>query len=149
MRKFLFLLLLAPCCGLPLAAQDSLPERTVPAVARPVWRGPGSVSYNEDPDVTRTMERFVEVKHERKGFRVQIALGDRRTAEDTKRSFLQKHPDTPAYISWFAPNFRLRVGDLRTRLEAEHLLQQLRPEHPGSYIVPDLIEPPRVLEVPE
>jgi len=149
MRQFLILLLLAPCCGLSLAAQDSLPERIVPAVVRPVWRGPGSVSYNEDPDVTRTMQRFVEVKHERKGFRVQIALGDRRTAEDTKRSFLQKHPDTPAYISWFAPNFRLRVGDLRTRLEAEHLLHQLRPEHPGSYIVPDLIEPPRVLEVPE
>jgi hypothetical protein len=144
MRKFLIPLLLAPCCHLSLAAQDSIPVRPVPAVALPVWRGPGSVRYIEDPDVTRTMQRFVEVKHERKGFRVQIALGDRRTAEDTKRSFLLKHPDTPAYISWFAPNFRLRVGDLRTRLEAVHLLQELKPEHPGSYIVPDLIEPPRV-----
>jgi hypothetical protein len=75
---------------------------------------------------------------------VQIFLGDRATAESTKRAFLQKHPDIPAYLSWLAPNFRLRVGDLRTRLEAEHLLRDMKVLYPGSYIVPDEIEMPRI-----
>lgn len=79
-----------------------------------------------------------------KGYRVQIFLGDRTTAESTKRSFLQKHPDIPAYLSWLAPNFRLRVGDLRTRLEAEHLLRDMKLLYPGSYIVADEIEMPRI-----
>lgn len=145
MRSSLLLPLLYWACG-TLQAQDAPPVRVfephAPAPATP--QGPGSVTYHVDPAVQRTMDRFVEVKHELKGYRVQIFLGDRRTAEDTKRSFLLKYPDTPAYLSWLAPNFRLRVGDLRTRLEAEHLLHELKALYPGSYIVPDAIEPPRI-----
>ena len=46
-------------------------------------------------------------------------------------------PGPPAYPSWLAPNLRLRVGDLRTRLEAVHLRHELKVSYPGSYIVPD------------
>ena len=132
--------------GNVLHAQDVPPVRVFEPLTpvTPAPQGPGSVTYLVDPAVQRTMGRFVEVKHELKGYRVQIFLGDRRTAEDTKRSFLLKYPDTPAYLSWLAPNFRLRVGDLRTRLEAEHLLHELKALYPGSYIVPDAIEPPRI-----
>ncbi len=90
------------------------------------------------------MKDYTEHKHVLKGYRVQIFLGDRKTAEETKRSFLQRNPDTPAYLSWLAPNFRLRVGDLHTRLEAEKLLRDMRVDYPGSYIVPDDIEMPRL-----
>jgi hypothetical protein len=107
---------------------------------------PGDVTLRVAPGIDGTMEQFAEVKHIRKGYRVQVFLGDRKTAEDTKRTFLQKYPDTPAYLSWLAPNFRLRVGDLRTRLEAERLLRDLKVIYPGSYIVPDDIEMPRVVE---
>ncbi len=99
----------------------------------------GDVKYIVDPRIDRLMELHSEHEHMRDGFRVQIFLGDRKTAEETKRSFLQKHPEMSAHMSWLAPNFRLRVGDMPTRLEAEHLLQQLKPEFPGSYIVPDQI----------
>ncbi len=136
-------------------AQEAPPVRTferhvvVPAlVDTPTIapHGPGDVVLRVAPGIEKTMEQFAEVKHIRKGYRVQVFLGDRKTAEDTKRTFLQKYPDTPAYLSWLAPNFRLRVGDLRTRLEAEHLLRELKVIYPGSYIVPDEIEMPRVVE---
>ena len=116
-----------------------------PTTANPA-RPAGQLTVVEDPRIEQLMRLHAETKHVQKGYRVQIHLGDRRTAEETKRLFLQKYPDTPAYLSWLAPNFRLRVGDLRTRLEAEHLLRQLRAEFPGSYIVPDEIEPPRLPE---
>ncbi len=77
-----------------------------------------------------------------KGYRVQIFLGDRTQAEAARRSFLQQHPDMPAYLSYLAPNFRVRVGDLRDRMEAEALKERLRSGFPGLYIVPDDIEPP-------
>lgn len=97
-----------------------------------------------DPRVEAMMKDYTSRKHVQRGYRVQIFLGDRKTAEDTKRTFLQKYPDVPAYLSWLAPNFRLRVGDLRTRLEAEKLMAELKPLFPGSYIVPDAIEMPRI-----
>lgn len=103
----------------------------------------GQVAVRPDASVDRLMERFATIKHPQPGFRVQVFLGERKTAEETKRAFLQKNPDVPAYLSWLAPNWRLRVGDCRTRLEAERLLRDLKPLYPGSYIVPDDIEMPR------
>ncbi|MBK9146530.1 MAG: SPOR domain-containing protein [Flavobacteriales bacterium] len=105
---------------------------------------PGHVHVAADAKVERLMERFVAVKHPQPGFRVQIHLGsDRKVAEEIKRGYLQKNPESMAYLSWLPPNWRLRVGDCRTRLEAERLLRDLRPIYPGSYIVPDEIEMPR------
>jgi hypothetical protein len=104
----------------------------------------GQVDITVPVRIEALLKDYSERKHPQKGYRVQIFLGDRKTAEDTKRAFLQKNPEIPAYLSWLAPNFRLRVGDLRTRLEAERLLRDLRVTYPGSYIVPDDIEMPRI-----
>ena len=105
---------------------------------------PGAVTIHTPPKIETLLQDFAARKHPEQGFRVQIFLGDRATAETSKRAFLLKNPDVPAYMSWLAPNFRLRVGDLRTRLEAEHLLHELKATYPGSYIVPDEIEMPRL-----
>lgn len=158
MQKLLFL----TACFLSvtqLSAQDTPPQpvRTFtpytapPALAKEnataadpavLQQGAGSVDLIADPKIERTMADYAERKHTQQGYRVQIFLGDRKTAEDTKRTFLQQNPDASAYLSWLAPNFRLRVGDLRTRLEAERLLRELKVAYPGSYIVKDEIEPP-------
>lgn len=154
MPKLIFTLLIATnwVCSW---AQEATPVRTfqphvattfaldTPAVAH---IGQGDVKLHVTPGIDETMEQFAKVNHLREGYRVQVFLGDRKTAEETKRTFLQKYPDTPAYLSWLAPNFRLRVGDLRTRLEAERLLRDMKVIYPGSYIVPDDIEMPRVVE---
>ncbi len=108
----------------------------------------GDVKITVPPRIEGLLKDFANHKHTLNGYRVQIFLGDRNTAESTKRSFLQKYPETPAYLSWLAPNFRLRVGNLRTRLEAEHLLREMKVAYPGSYIVPDEIEMPRLPESP-
>lgn len=102
----------------------------------------GEVQVLADPRVERAMVDYSDRKHAQQGFRVQIFLGERRQAEETKRAYLLKYPESAAYLSWLAPNFRLRVGDLRTRLDAERLLRDLKDVYPGSYIVPDEIEPP-------
>jgi hypothetical protein len=105
---------------------------------------PGEVTITAPANVEALLKDYKAHEHAQNGYRVQIFLGDRKTAEDSKRAFLQKNPDIPAYLSWLAPNFRLRVGDLRTRLEAEYLLNQLKAAYPGSYIVPDEIGMPRL-----
>lgn len=107
----------------------------------------GALTWTTTRAIDGLMTDYAARKHPITGYRVQIFLGsDRKTAEETKRSFLFKNPDSPAYLSWLAPNFRLRVGDLRTRLEAERLLRDLRVTYPGSYIVPDEIEMPGLPE---
>lgn len=149
MRTSLFSLL-AVLTPIALHGQRTVPEvRAVEQVATSsatVTDTPatevGSVHIDADPRIEKLMTSYSEHKHVQRGYRVQIFLGDRKTAEETKRSFLQKNPDIPAYLSWLAPNFRLRVGDLHTRLQAERMLRDMKVDYPGSYIVPDEIEMP-------
>ena len=164
MQKLLFLLLFVLIATL-LAAQDTSPRpvRTFTPYTAPTavanepattagstdpQQVPGAVELIVDPKIERAMIDYAERKHTQQGYRVQIFLGDRKTAEDTKRSYLQKNPEASAYLSWLAPNFRLRVGDSRTRLEAEYLLRELKLTYPGSYIVKDEIEPPLLPPLP-
>mgnify|MGYP003952990583 FL=1 len=130
-----------PNAAITTAVVDS--PITVPTT---LTQGPGELTVHDSPRIEKLMRDYAEHRHPQQGFRVQIFLGDRKTAEETKRSFLLKHPEIPAYMSWLAPNFRLRVGDMHTRLEAERLLRDLRVEHPGSYIVPDEVEMRRLGE---
>ncbi len=106
----------------------------------------GHVVIHQSARIQELMKDYASTKQPLKGYRVQIFLGDRNKAEDTRRSFLVKHPDIPAYLSYLAPNFRVRAGDLRTRLEAEHLRDQLKEVFPGCYVVPDDIELPRLAD---
>lgn len=76
------------------------------------------------------------------GYRVQIYFGNRNTAQEKRGEFIRKYSDKSAYISYLAPNFRLRVGDFRTRLESEKFKQEIGKSFPGCYIVKDKIELP-------
>lgn len=140
--RFPLILVLAPLFGWaqqnpPVFFESYKSATDSPFVQQPL---PGKVDVKADEKVEQLMERFAALKHPKAGYRVQVFLGDRKTAEDSKRAFLLSNPETPAYLSWLAPNWRLRIGDCRTRLEAERLLRDLRATYPGCYIVPDQIE---------
>lgn len=106
----------------------------------------GEVVVHESARIQALMKDYAGTKQPLKGYRVQIFLGDRTKAEETRRSFLVRHPDTPAYLDYLAPNFRVRIGDQRTKLEGEKLKQALLNEFPGLYVVPCEIEMPRLAE---
>ena len=105
---------------------------------------PGHITVVESERIKTQMTNYAAHTRQLEGFRVQIFNGDRNTAETLRRSFMGNHPDVPAYLSYLAPNFRVRVGDQRDRVAAESLLEDLRSEYPGSYVVPEQIEPPRL-----
>lgn len=76
------------------------------------------------------------------GFRVQIFSGaQRQAAYDAQAKFQQRFPDYRTYISYSEPNFRVHVGDFRTRLEAEKMMHDLKPWFSGLFIVSEKITP--------
>jgi hypothetical protein len=77
------------------------------------------------------------------GYRVQIYFGSvRQKAADVKQDFSGKHPDIISYLTYLAPNFKVRVGDFRTRLEAQGFLKSIEGQYPTSFIVQDEIKLP-------
>lgn len=77
------------------------------------------------------------------GFRIQLYFGNERMkAQEIKSGFLQKHPKVTAYMVYHQPNFKVRVGDFRTRLEAVGFLKMIGDEFKTSFIVPDDVKLP-------
>lgn len=77
------------------------------------------------------------------GYRVQIYFGGvRQKAAEVKLDFAGKHPEIASYLTYLAPNFKVRVGDFRTRLEAQGFLKSIEGQYPTSFIVQDEIKLP-------
>jgi len=105
-------------------------------------RPTGKITVFEDARITELDRLKREYPGLQDGYRVQIFFGKRQEALKKKAEFVEAHPDLPAYISYLAPNFRLRVGDFRTRIEGEKLKQEIDSDYPGCYLVKDKIEMP-------
>lgn len=80
------------------------------------------------------------------GFRVEIFFSSdadaRGKAFKKKLEFLTQYPDNTVHIKYVAPNFRVRVGDFRTKNEALKLLKEIKNTYPLSFIVTDNIDYP-------
>lgn len=80
------------------------------------------------------------------GFRVQIFFdsgtysGDR--ANEVKEEFEENNEGVNAYVTWKAPNYRVRVGDFRSRLEAEKFLRDISEDYPNAWVIKDEINFP-------
>ena len=71
------------------------------------------------------------------GFCVQIYSGDsREESQKIKYQFMKRFPEiTTVYYERINPNWKVRVGKCRTKLEAKKLQNIIRKVHPGSYII--------------
>ena len=71
-----------------------------------------------------------------KGFCVQIYLGDsREKAQKTKYKFMKKFPEIQSVqYERISPNWKVKVGKFRTKLEAEKLKRKILSEYPNCYI---------------
>jgi hypothetical protein len=78
------------------------------------------------------------------GFRVQIFTGaDRKEAYNTQAKFQEQYPDVRTYVIYNDPNFKVRVGDFRTRLDAEKMQDELKKWFTGLFIIQEKINQPK------
>jgi hypothetical protein len=74
------------------------------------------------------------------GYRVQIFVGSNRTdAYNAQSKFNGLYPELKTYITYSEPNFKVRAGDFRTRLEASKLMEQIRSQFTSVFIIYDKI----------
>ena len=78
------------------------------------------------------------------GFRVQVFFdsgnNSKKSAQTAREKFMELYPGVAAYLTFKAPYYRVRVGDFRTKLEAEGYLFQLAIAYPNAFTVPDRVQ---------
>jgi hypothetical protein len=74
------------------------------------------------------------------GFRVQIYNGSSRDkAVQVKAEFMRRFPGVHTYLTYISPNFRVKIGDYRSRTDAEGMLREANSMYSPSMIVPDVV----------
>ncbi|MEO6850904.1 MAG: SPOR domain-containing protein [Mucilaginibacter sp.] len=112
----------------------------------------GTVEVIKDPRIDTFAARRLELVKaggtdvaSTNGYRVQIYTGNgRREAYDAQAKFQQEFPDIRTYIIYSEPNFKVRAGDFRTRLEAEKMEDELKRWFTGMFIITEKINPPKL-----
>ncbi len=83
------------------------------------------------------------------GWRVQIFFdsgpNSKRKATEALNRFATKYHNEKTYLSFKEPYYRVRVGDFRTRLEAEGFLNSIKADYPNAFTTSDKINPPSAL----
>lgn len=83
-------------------------------------------------------------KFSSQGYRIQIFSGaSRKDAYNIQAQFQAEYPGVRTYISYTTPDFKVHVGDFRTRLEAEKQVQDMKYRYQRLFIKAARINPPK------
>ncbi|MCK5338196.1 MAG: SPOR domain-containing protein [Bacteroidales bacterium] len=117
--------------------------------------GEGNVVIIQDPGIDTILQRHVQMNEALllntdncaiDGYRIQIfeESGNKSStrAREVMAEFSVKYPDIPIYLTWQAPNFKVRVGDFGTRMSAEGFLNKIKRNYPIAWVIKDKIKYP-------
>lgn len=73
------------------------------------------------------------------GYRIRIFSGSghdaSQQANQTRARFLSRYENIRAYITYVAPDYKVYIGDCRTRSEALKLFQEIKKDFPYAFLV--------------
>jgi len=108
----------------------------------------GKVTITQDQRLQTIVNNHILANKERplKGYRVQIYFGTgsnaKAKAEGVKKDFLLKHTDIEAYMVYDSPYFKVRVGNFRSKLDAEKFKIEIQGEYENIFLIEEEIQFP-------
>jgi hypothetical protein len=79
-------------------------------------------SYN------KSLEKF-------QGFKIQIYYGSEKECYEVKEEFKSLYPEIATSIIFSTPQWKLQIGNYRTRLEADHSMVSIKKEYPSAIVL--------------
>jgi hypothetical protein len=109
-----------------------------------------SVVVHKDPRIDLLRKKQIQInelttrdaRSRVQGFRILVmSSNDRNKVTNAKAKIYQEFPELKAYMMYQPPNMKLKVGDFKTREEAEPYISEIQRFFPtGVYIIRDVIE---------
>ncbi len=70
-----------------------------------------------------------------KGFRIQLFYGGEKESYKIRDEFKEQFPDISTKIIFSSPQWKVQVGNYRTRLEADRTLVEIKQKYPAAIIL--------------
>ena len=130
----------------PSGADTILPKDTIKGVVKGEKKGKVNVKKDERIDkVSEEMSGGDANKPKIRGYRIQVVSSSTKSESDGARGrFVKLYPKHKTYINYKPPNYRLRVGNFRTKLDAEKFQNEIKELFPNTLIISDWIELPNL-----
>lgn len=109
----------------------------------------GHFNFEAPVDVQNLNELYMDQSKNHpqiKGYTILLYSGSGANSKLKARNILlqfnEQFPECTAHLAWKSPNYEVRVGDYRTKLEAEKQLLDVKQEFPTAFVKKSMIELP-------
>ncbi len=109
----------------------------------------GNVQVIQDYRIDTLLKRHIELNKQDpqiEGWRINIFFEagnySKRLAIEAKSEFVNKYAEVPCYLIFQEPYYKVRIGDYRTKMEAEKFVKEIEREYPNAFVIQDEINFP-------
>ena len=121
----------------------------LPGFSQTDMAGSGKVEIIRDSRLDVLVGKHIRINESVKtieGFRIQVfsdsGNNSNANAQNLRDDPMTRYPDMGVYLSFKSPNYKVRIGDFRTRLDAQRILNEISIDFPNAFIVTDQIHLP-------
>ncbi len=111
----------------------------------------GKIEIIQDPRLEILLTKHIQINQNKEGiegFRIQIfsdsGNNSKNQAQAVNDGFIARFPTIKAYLTFKSPNYRVRIGDFRNRLDAQRFLLEVTSDYLNAFIVSEKINLPQV-----
>ena len=94
----------------------------------------GHVTINQDQKISQLLNLKKEMNSNEIHYKIQIYNGNRADAYEAQTEFRSSFSDWQSEIKYESPNFKIWVGNFRTRLEADRAIKRIKKKFPSAFI---------------
>ena len=110
----------------------------------------GKTEIIQDQRVDLLVSKHIQINQTLKtmdGYRIQLfsdsGNNSKTKAQAAHDEFQSKHPGVGTYLAFKSPNYQVRVGDFRTKLDAQRFLNEISAIYSNAFIITDQINLPK------
>jgi hypothetical protein len=111
----------------------------------------GRVNVFQNDKIKVLVNRYIEYRRKDgklPGYRIRIfsdsGTSARQSAWNERTRFVKLFPEIPTYLEYEAPNFKIYVGDFRTKIEGFKAYKQIGKDFRSAFLVPTRINLPKL-----
>ncbi len=94
-------------------------------------------NYTNNKDIVSLLEKKREYnKNNGTGYRIQLYNGLEKTAKSLRSRFKIEYPNVYTKLTYTNPEWKIQVGNYKTRLHADRALNKIREKFSGAIVVP-------------
>ncbi|WP_196885758.1 hypothetical protein [Aureivirga sp. CE67] len=98
-----------------------------------------TAQVNQSTEITELIEQKIEFNRDHDnfidGYQIQLFNGKEAETRKKKKEFKEDFPDIEISLFYSSPEYKLRIGNFKTKIEAVRVLNKIKDKYRGARIL--------------